>query len=254
MDSPNVKIDLRQPFAASLAAAALTVLLHGSVQAQQTRGVVELFTSQGCSSCPPADELMGVLGRDPSLVVITVPIDYWDYLGWKDTMAKPRHTQRQRGYAKMRGDRDVYTPQAVINGIAHVQGSDKTAIERMLAETKQREHVLSTPVKLKVVGDKLQVDVERQAAAFPAEIWLCALTRQVQVQIGRGENSGKTVDYHNVVRRWTKLGDLNGAARVFSIPLSDLRADGADSAAVLVQAGSIERPGSIFGAAIASLR
>lgn len=247
-----MKIDLRS--VATLTIALTTLLLHGAAHGQQTRGVVELFTSQGCSSCPPADELMGVLARDPSLVVISVPIDYWDYLGWKDTLAKPRHTQRQRGYAKMRGDRDVYTPQAVINGLVHVQGSDKTAIERMVAETSQRENVLSTPVTMKVVGDKLQVDVAQPAAALPAEIWLCALTRQVQVQIGRGENSGKTVDYYNVVRRWTKLGDLNGATRAFSVPLSDLRADGADSAAVLVQTGTIERPGRILGAAVASLR
>src|ERR1043166_7464075 len=84
--------------------------------AADTRAVVELFTSQGCSSCPPADELIGQLAKDPSLVAMSLPIDYWDYLGWKDTLAKPAHTARQRAYAQVRGDRAVYTPQAVING------------------------------------------------------------------------------------------------------------------------------------------
>src|SRR5215467_8664039 len=95
----------------------------------QTRAVIELFTSQGCSSCPAADELMGELASDPSLVSISLPIDIWDYLGWKDTLADPRHTARQRAYSKVRGDREVYTPQVVVNGSYHVLGSDKVAIE-----------------------------------------------------------------------------------------------------------------------------
>src|SRR5262244_2007737 len=93
------------------------------------RAVIELFTSQGCSSCPAADQLLGELANDPSLVTMSLPIDYWDYLGWKDTLAKSSHTARQRAYAKIRGDRAVYTPQVVVNGAVHVQGSDKAAIE-----------------------------------------------------------------------------------------------------------------------------
>src|SRR5438552_15310242 len=88
------------------------------------RAVVELFTSQGCSSCPAADKLMGELGQDPSIVAMSLPIDYWDYLGWKDTLALPGHSKRQRAYARARGDREVYTPQAVVNGAMHVLGSD----------------------------------------------------------------------------------------------------------------------------------
>src|SRR5438105_4380360 len=85
----------------------------------ETRGVVELFTSQGCSSCPAADRLIGELAQDPAIVSISLPIDYWDYLGWKDTLADPRHTARQKAYSKVRGDREVYTPQAVVNGMLH---------------------------------------------------------------------------------------------------------------------------------------
>src|ERR1043166_9009946 len=96
----------------------------------EPRAVVELFTSQGCSSCPPADRLLGELARDPTLVAMSLPIDYWDYIGWKDTLAKPRHTVRQRFYARTRGDGDVYTPQVVINGVSHAVGNDKAARAR----------------------------------------------------------------------------------------------------------------------------
>src|ERR1700738_4279274 len=94
----------------------------------QTRAVVELFTSQGCSSCPPADKLLGELALDPSLIAVSLPIDYWDYLGWKDPLADPRNSARQRAYSHTRGDREVYTPQVVVNGSTYALGSDKDAI------------------------------------------------------------------------------------------------------------------------------
>ena len=87
--------------------------------------VVELFTSQGCSSCPPADKIVGELAKDPSVIALSMPIDYWDYLGWKDTLADSRFSARQKAYSHVRGDRDVYTPQVVVNGSAHVIGSDR---------------------------------------------------------------------------------------------------------------------------------
>ena len=99
----------------------------------EPRAVIELFTSQGCSSCPPADQLLGELADDPSLVSVSVPVDYWDYLGWKDTLADPRNTARQKAYAHARGDGQVYTPQVVVNGTLHALGSDKAAIELAIA-------------------------------------------------------------------------------------------------------------------------
>ncbi|MFZ1088828.1 MAG: DUF1223 domain-containing protein, partial [Xanthobacteraceae bacterium] len=112
----------------------------------QTRAVVELFTSQGCSSCPPADKLIGELAGDPSLVVMSIPIDYWDYLGWKDTLASPRNTARQKAYARVRGDGQVYTPQAVVNGSIHALGSDKAAIEQAIAKTRKNGAMSSAPL------------------------------------------------------------------------------------------------------------
>src|SRR5882724_374495 len=104
--------------------------------AERPRAVIELFTSQGCSSCPPADKLAGELANDPSLVVLSLAIDYWDYLGWKDTNALHGHANRQRAYSRVRGDRQVYTPQAVINGVVHVIGSDRAAIDAAIAKTR----------------------------------------------------------------------------------------------------------------------
>jgi hypothetical protein len=217
----------------------------------EPRAVVELFTSQGCSSCPPADRLLGELARDPSLVAMSLPIDYWDYIGWKDTLAKPRHTTRQRFYAKTRGDGDVFTPQVVINGVTHAVGNDKTAIERAIAESRREGVTLSLPVTAAVADGKLNVSIPADAKKVTGEVWLCALGAAVPVAIGRGENSGHTVTYHNVVRRWVKLGDWTGAARTFSVPFTELPS--ADGAAIIVQAGTADRPGAMLGAGLASL-
>src|SRR5690349_5671107 len=106
-----------------------------AARAGEPRAVLELFTSQGCSSCPPADRLVGQLANDPSLIALSVPIDYWDYLGWRDTLANPAHSARQRAYARARGDGQVYTPQIVVNGAADALGSDQAAVERAITQT-----------------------------------------------------------------------------------------------------------------------
>src|SRR5437762_9872047 len=148
----------RRRVALSLAVIA-SAMVTSAVAVAQTRGVIELFTSQGCSSCPPADKLAGELARDPSLIVLSLPVDYWDYLGWKDTLALPGHTNRQRAYSKTRGDREVYTPQVVVNGARHVLGSDKSAIESALAQTRNQAGTLSLPLALSVVGEQISVSV-----------------------------------------------------------------------------------------------
>jgi hypothetical protein len=220
----------------------------------EPRAVVELFTSQGCSSCPAADKLLGYLAKDPSLVAMSLPIDYWDYLGWKDTLAKSGHTARQRAYAHVRGDRAVYTPQVVVNGTVHVQGSDKEAIERAIVQTKQQPGTLAVPVTVAVDGGRINVNVPASADARASEVWLCALAKSVAVEIARGENRGRSVTYHNVARRWLKLGDWNGAARSFAVPVSDIDAENVSSVAVLLQSGDGTKPGRMLGAAIASIR
>src|SRR5262245_5719444 len=127
--------------------------------ATEPRAVIELFTSQGCSSCPAADKLLGELSRDPSLVTMSLAVDYWDYLGWKDTLALHGHSDRQRAYGEARGDREVYTPQVVVNGAVHVLGSDKAAIEKAIAQSRRSPTTLSLPVTMSVADGNVHMQV-----------------------------------------------------------------------------------------------
>jgi len=220
----------------------------------EPRAVVELFTSQGCSSCPPADKVIGELAKDPSVIALSLPIDYWDYLGWKDTLADSRYSARQKAYSQMRGDRDVYTPQAVINGEAHVIGSDRGKIELAIDDTKKRG-VMSVPVSMTLSGKQLNVSVAaaHAGAANHGEVWICAVSKAVPISIGRGENRGREITYHNVVRNILKVGDWNGSAGNWTVPLENISREGVDAAAVYVQDGSREKPGPMLGAAFTSL-
>jgi len=223
--------------------------------AAEPRAVIELFTSQGCSSCPAADKLLGELSSDPSLVTMSLAVDYWDYLGWKDTLALHGHSNRQRAYAGARGDRDVYTPQVVINGIVYVLGSDKAAIEKAIAQTRRNAAVLALPVSMAIADGKVTVSVPAAKDDHRSgEVWLCPITSKVSVQIARGENRDQTLTYHNVVRRWVKLGDWSGKAENFSLPLSeipqgDYSLKDIDRLDVVVQSGVAAKPGLMLGTA-----
>ncbi len=219
------------------------------------RASIELFTSQGCSSCPPADKLIGELARDPSLVTMSLAIDIWDYLGWKDTLALKGHTKRQQAYARVRGDREVYTPQVVINGVVHVAGSDKAAIERAIEQTQRDAGAMHVPVTMTVVGDKLTVEVPAaQPGQEPAEVWLVPITKKIPVAIERGENKGHTITYSNVVRKWVKLGEWAGKAETYNLSIKEFQNGEIDSLAVMVQSGGVNSPGLMLGAGVASLR
>jgi hypothetical protein len=223
--------------------------------AGQAKASVELFTSQGCSSCPPADKLLGDLARDPSLVTMTLSIDYWDYLGWKDTLALPGHGKRQHAYARTRGDREVYTPQIVINGIAHVAGGDRASIDRTIEETRREPSAMQLPLKLTITGDQLTVEMPAaKDGQASAEVWLLPIINKVSVAIERGENRGHTVTYSNVVRRWVKLGPWNGKAETYNVSIKDFQNGEIDSVAVIVQSGNNTAPGLMLGAASAPLR
>jgi len=240
--------------ASSFALTCLAVFAAQPAQAEP-RAVIELFTSQGCSSCPPADKVIADYARDPSVIALSLAVDYWDYLGWKDTLALSGHTSRQRAYAKVRGDRQVYTPQAVIDGAVHALGSDKSAIERAIKQTREQQSPLTLPVTMALAGDKLTVKVPASKdEKGQAEVWLCPITRTVPVKIGRGENTGHTVTYTNVVRRWIKLGDWSGKAETFNVALKDFQIDDVDSAAVILQSGVASAPRLMLGAAQIALR
>jgi hypothetical protein len=220
------------------------------------RAVVELFTSQGCSSCPPADKIIGELAKDPSIIAMSLPIDYWDYLGWKDTLADSRFSARQKAYSQMRGDREVYTPQVIVNGSVHVIGSDRTGIENAIGATRKNDGVMSIPVTMTLSGKQVTVSVaaaNRSAAAMHGEVWICGISRSIPISIARGENRGKEITYHNVVRNLLKLGDWNGNPGSWTVPLDSVAADGIDAAVAIVQDGNRDKPGPMLGAAYTSL-
>jgi hypothetical protein len=220
------------------------------------RAVVELFTSQGCSSCPPADKLIGELAKDPSIIALSMPIDYWDYLGWKDTLADSRFSARQKAYSQMRGDRDVYTPQVVVNGSEHVIGSDLAGIEGAIRDTRKAEGVMSVPVSMTLTGKQINVSVAastRGPAAMHGEVWIGSISKAIPIAVGRGENRGRELTYYNVVRNLLKVGDWNGSPGSWTVPLENVSRDGVDGAVVYVQDGNRDKPGPMLGAAITSL-
>jgi hypothetical protein len=220
------------------------------------RAVVELFTSQGCSSCPPADQIIGELAKDPSVIALSMPIDYWDYLGWKDTLADSRFSARQKAYSHMFSDRGVYTPQVIVNGSAHVIGSDRAGIESAIGNTGRAGGVMSVPVTMTQAGKQITVSVAASGngpAAMHGEVWICSVSKAVPISIGRGENRGREITYYNVVRNLLKVGDWNGSAGSWTVPLENISRDGVDAAVVYVQDGNRDKPGPMLGAAYTSL-
>jgi len=219
----------------------------------EPKAVIELFTSQGCSSCPPADRLLGELGFNPSVITMSLPVDYWDYIGWKDTLALPGHTKRQWAYAQTLGDRGVYTPQAIVNGSIPVIGSDRAAIERAIEQSRETSNEPTLPVSISVADDQIKIVTPAAKVAGMGEVWLCTISKAVPVAIGRGENRGRTITYHNVVRDWHKLGDWTGAPHAWTVAVKDLHGTDVDEVAVFVQTGSAQSPGTMLGAAVATL-
>lgn len=223
----------------------------------EPRAVVELFTSQGCSSCPPADQIIGELAKDPSVIALSLPIDYWDYLGWKDTLADKRFSARQKAYSHVRGDRNLYTPQVIVNGSKQVIGSDRASIEGAILSTSKADGVMSVPVTMTLSGKLLNVSVAASkvpSAAARGEVWICSVSKAIPIMIGRGENRGQEVTYHNVVRNLLKVGDWNGSAGSWTVPIENISREGVDAAVVYVQDGSREKPGAMLGAAYTTLR
>ncbi|CAN1567934.1 COG5429 Uncharacterized secreted protein [Rhabdaerophilaceae bacterium] len=225
------------------------LLLPGQLAAQQNAErpiVVELFTSQGCSSCPPADALMLRLASDPGIIPLTFATEIWDYLGWRDTLAKPAFTRRHKAYAAAVANRRVYTPQAIMNGRAHCVGSDINALNRLKRASAGTS--ASSRFAVTAVEQDWLLNLQRSEAA-PARVLLLAVTARQDIEIKRGENAGRRITYANVVRDVIDIGPAPNVSGELRIKRAQLTAAGADSFAVIVQAGSIEAPGAISGAA-----
>lgn len=211
--------------------------------------VVELYTSQGCNSCPPADAFLGSLkGRD-GIVALSFHVNYWDYLGWDDTFATKETTARQRRYAETLGERTIYTPQIVIGGIYHEVGSRHRSVEKAIRKIAVSQGSGSdeyVAVSLSGTPDgELRIDIapghvfNRRVA-----VWLVVYDTYHEVRIGRGENGGRTLGYHNVVRDLREIGEWYGQKTKIVLNVIELREVG-EGVAVLVQE---DETGRILGA------
>lgn len=223
------------------------LLLGPAAASPEPHAVLELFVSQGCSACRPANELMTDLSRDPGLVVLSLPVNYWDYLGWKDTLADPRFTERQHGYAKARKDHRFFTPEMIVNGVLSCVGSARDHVAKSIDQAAPGRTPLPVPVDVREEGGMVVVDVGEGTGEGNA--WLLPVRRNSQVPIHRGENAGRTETYVNVVRGLHPLGAWGGSAVRFRVPLESVRTRDADSYVVLLQTERDGRPGVVLGAA-----
>lgn len=233
----------------SLAALGIAALMQPAL-ADPPRAVIELFTSQGCSSCPPADALLADFARQPDIVALSFPVNYWDYLGWKDTLAHAAFTARQKAYAQARSDRQVFTPQIIVNGRKSCVGSDRAKVEKTIQTTTAGSPTLPVEVKLEERDGKVAISIEETERTTErlAEVWLLPVLRNQTVSIARGENKGKSITYANVVRGLRRVGEWRGGSARFEVPAETARGDG-DGYVVLLQASEEARPSAILGAA-----
>ena len=172
--------------------------------------VVELFTSQGCSSCPPADELLREMSKRPDVIALAFHVDYWDYIGWKDTFGNPEFTLRQKGYAHAQSARTIYTPQFMIAGQTAIGGAHPQEIDALIAEAATRPENVRIQV---VLADEGRIRISASPLARlqgPVQINLVRYLPRAEVSITRGENKGRRIDYANVVTSWQILGTWSG--------------------------------------------
>lgn len=216
-----------------LALAASSVMCSVASAAQPIDPVlVELFTSQGCSSCPPADALAAKLATDPNNIVLTFNVDYWDHLGWRDTLAKPEYSQRQYDYANIRGDGSVYTPQMIVNGNSHVVGSNKNEVQKHLAAGRKKFEVAPS---IQLTEKSIEIEIPSSSFKGDATLWLMAVQTKVTQKIERGENAGKDINYTNVVRNLVPAAMWNGQSYKGSWMRDSVMTNGATKLVAVLQ-------------------
>ncbi|WP_022704761.1 DUF1223 domain-containing protein [Pseudorhodobacter ferrugineus] len=231
--------------AITAACAAWAVFAAPSFAQSNDAVVVELFTSQGCSSCPPADALLGALAHDPRLLALSLHVDYWDYLGWKDKFASPTFTKRQKSYAHHARDKMVYTPQMVVQGQTRLVGNKTEAVTAAISAAISAALAQGPLTEISLVrnGDILSIRAQPIAGAGkPIHVQLVRFSPAEEVVIERGENAGKTITYHNVVKSWQVIGKWDGtSALVVDTPVT-----GSSPLAVILQS---DGPAEILAAA-----
>jgi hypothetical protein len=211
------------------------------------KALVELFTSQGCSSCVSADAYFAELAKRDDVVAISLHVDYWDYLGWRDTLGDAAYTARQRDYAEAHGTRRVYTPQIVVSGRDGYVGSDRRSVEAAIAQSS-----LPVPVTMRHGDGTVEIEVAARpdTSTNPATIRLVLLTSEAEVAIARGENAGRTIEYYNVVRAMRPIGMWDGDSVKITLPEDEIMAHGVDACAIIVQEDLADGPGAVIGAAM----
>ena len=248
MFRPTVKQRLARGLAAAALAAAGSATAAGPLAAQEPAPVViELYTSQGCSSCPDADAYFAELAREPGVVALGFHVDYWNYLGWRDPFSSKKFTYRQKEYAMAFRQTGVYTPQIVVQGRRGEVGSDRKAVARMIADARRVKPIAGIAIE-KLGGNRLRAVVTAAAEAKGAEVWLALIDRRHSTKIPRGENEGKTLVNDNIVREWKKLGDVAEAKMELNLVAAGEKGEKRGGAAVVVQQ---PKAGAILGAAIA---
>lgn len=212
--------------------------------AKPVAAVVELFSSQGCNSCPPADKLLAELCSMPGVLALTIHVDYWDYLGWKDTLASPEFSQRQYDYAKARGDMDVFTPQMIVNGEKQMVGSQRPEVFAVLSRSRKS----NWPAALTIAGDSKEIVIEIGAgeAGQDATLWVMPVMERASVKIEKGKMAGREAAYVNVVRKLVPAGMWKGEAARIALPKEGLMPPGATACVALLQQRKV---GPILGCA-----
>lgn len=229
----------------SLSLALIAPALAGEIKLAP-KAVLELFTSQGCTSCPKADAMLTEMSKRPDVVALAYHVDYWDYIGWEDTFGSKENSDHQRDYAQSWGSSRIFTPQLVINGKGGLVGSKRDAVNTALGGANLPVDVQLTAAD----GDMLQVSVPAKSGAGGAMIWLVTFLDQADVTIERGENEGKTVAYTQIVTGRQILGMWDPeAGSELTLPLAEILTGRSNGAVILVQEDRNGLPGPIVGAA-----
>ena len=214
--------------------------LGGPVQAatgHKIDVVAELFSSQGCKSCPAADRLLTEIRGMPGVLALTFHVDYWDYLGWKDTLASPEFSQRQYDYAKARGDMAVFTPQMIVNGEKEMVGSQRSEVFAVLEQS--RKPAWPAAITIGNTAKEMVIDIGAGEAGQEATLWVMPVMEQATVKIEKGEMAGREVTYSNVVRKLVPAGMWKGDAMQIVLPKEGLMPAGATACVALLQQGKL---------------
>lgn len=237
--------------AKAIAGLVFSVSAAQAAEVNSPRGVVELFTSQGCSSCPAADKIIGKFAKGNEILGLSWHVNYWDYLGWKDQFATEEFTNRQYRYARAMQQPQVYTPQAVVNGRSHLVGSRESRIRDRVAAYADTERGLPVPIRTEFTENSMRVSVAPHRLASDATLWMVYFNKSHKVDISRGENGGKTLVYSNVVHELQALGMVKADGLDMEFPIAEMRRQGFDSCALILQ-GEDEsgNPKPIVGAVV----